>query len=80
MWIILNWPTPVYIKGVIIYNTLNRSRDTSKNKKNKKHRTNESENDHALSLNFFRNLSSTHFFLLQKLDIWREFLERRDTS
>ena len=35
MWIISNCPVPPYIKGVIIYNILNRSRENSKNERKK---------------------------------------------
>ena len=48
-----------YIKGVIIYDRLNRRRETSENKEKKNYRENESENDHTLFLNFFRILVST---------------------
>ena len=48
------WPIPPYIKGLIIYNTPNRSRENL-NKKN--YRKNTSENNHTLSLNFFRIFS-----------------------
>ena len=53
MWIILKWHIPPYVKGVIIYNTLNKSRENSK----KGNRKNESENDHTFSLHFFRIFS-----------------------
>ena len=33
MWLISKWHIPPYIKGVIIYNTLNKSRENPKNKK-----------------------------------------------
>ena len=45
MWIISKLPIPPYIKGVINYNTLNRSRKNSKNKKKNNYFKNESEND-----------------------------------
>ena len=34
MWFISKWPVPPYIKGVIIYNILSRSRKNSKDEKN----------------------------------------------
>ena len=40
------------VKGVLIYGSLNESRQNSKNERKNYHK-NESDNDHTLSLNFF---------------------------
>ena len=58
MGIISKWHIPPYIKEVIIYNTLNRSRETSKNEEKKQnYRKNVSDNDQILFLNFSRIFS-----------------------
>ena len=50
MWVVSKWPVPLYIKGVIIYSTLDRSRENSRDEK--KYRKNESDNDHTFFQNF----------------------------
>ena len=66
MWIISKWSIPPYIQGVIIYILLNESRENAKNEKKKKYCKNESDNNHTLSLNFFRIRWNTRRLIIKK--------------